>query len=327
VPAVNATSVVSSNGGFAAAGFRTCAALRRMTVVVTPNSSAISRSQRRRRRAGLREDDVAARHRHRVPGPGIHRPQQRDPHGRENTEVQLLVTGAAGYLGSELRRQRPDVLATFHDTLDVNDGEAVMRCFIKHGPDVVVHTAYRMGDAETNVRGAHNVALAAHRVGARLLHLSTDLVFDGEHGAPYSEDDEPRPVMEYGQQKLEAEQLVRRAHPQALIVRTSLLVGPPDGAQEALARRDDVTFFEDEIRSPLQVRDLASALLELAELDLGGILHVAGPEAISRAELAERLRGGPVRSGPGPRTGRARNVALDSSRATGLLKTRIGRSA
>jgi dTDP-4-dehydrorhamnose reductase len=122
--------------------------------------------------------------------------------------------------------------------------------------------------------------------------------------------------MEYGQQKLEAEQLVRRAHPEALIVRTSLLLGPPDGPQEALARRDDVEFHSDEIRSPIAVRELAAALLRLVEQQ--GILHVAGPEAISRAALAERLRGGPVRSRPTP-PGRARNVALDSSRARALL--------
>src|SRR3569833_3269608 len=167
----------------------------------------------------------------------------------------LLFTGGAGFLGSELRRQAPDALATFHDTLDVNDVDAVMRCFLKQGPRVVIHTAYKMGDAETNVRGAHNVALAAHRAGARLIHLSTDLVFDGEHGAPYTEDDEPKPEKKNNQQKLDAEQLVRRMHPDALIVRTSLLTGPPDGAQEALAGRADVTFFDDEIRSPLRVAD------------------------------------------------------------------------
>ena len=202
--------------------------------------------------------------------------------------------------------------------LDVRDVDATMRCFLKHGPDVVIHTAYLMGNADTIVRGSHNVALAAHRAGARLIHLSTDLVFDGEHGAPYTEDDEPRPVMEYGQQKLEAEQLVRRLHPDALIVRTSLLYGPPDGPQEALARRDDVVFHTDEIRTPIPVRELAAALLRL--IHQSGILHVAGPEALSRLELAARLRGGPVPGAPTP-PGRARNVALDSARARALLSS------
>jgi len=239
--------------------------------------------------------------------------------------MKLLITGGAGYLGRELRRQAPDALPTWHRTpvpdgvrLDVRDADATMRCFLKHGPDVVIHTAYVLGDADTTVRGSHNVALAAHRAGARLVHLSTDLVFDGEHGAPYTEDDEPRPVMEYGQQKLEAEQLVRRLKPEALIVRTSLLYGPPDGPQEALARRDDAAFHTDEIRTPIRVRDLAAALLRLT--DASGILHIAGPEALSRHDFAARLRGGPVKGRPTP-PGRARNVALDSSRACALLSS------
>ena len=92
-------------------------------------------------------------------------------------------------------------------------------------------------DAPTIVQGSAAVAAAAHRSGARLVHLSTDLVFDGEQGAPYEEDADPRPVSAYGAAKLEAERIVARAHPEALLVRTSLLYGTP-GRQEALALTD-----------------------------------------------------------------------------------------
>jgi dTDP-4-dehydrorhamnose reductase len=260
--------------------------------------------------------------------------------------MKLLVTGAAGYLGSEVCRRAlelgHDVVAAGLDTeppygravrLDVRDEDATGDVFMSHGPEVVVHTAYRLNGPEmelTIVRGSRSVARSARRCGARLIHLSTDLVFDGEDGAPYGEGAELRPVSPYGAAKARAEELVAFEAPEALLVRTSVLYGKAErGPQETLAF-SDIDFYTDEIRCPTVVSELASALLELAaRTGVSGPLHVAAPEAVSRYEFARLLRAAngldpeTVRGAPSPGAGRARNVALDSSRAAGLLSTRL----
>jgi dTDP-4-dehydrorhamnose reductase len=247
----------------------------------------------------------------------------------------LFVTGLGGYLGGELGRRAPRVGwevegVTGHAQLDVRDADAVRAAVAAARPEVVVHTAYRMDDAGVNVDGTWAVAGAAAAVGARLVHLSTDVVF-GDGARPLREDDPPGPVTAYGESKLEAE---RACPPDALIVRTSLLYGgehpsPHEvAAIEAADGARDMTFFTDEVRCPIAVGDLAEALLELAAMDISGLLHVAGADAVDRLQFArlvaahhgrdpDALRGGT--GGPG----RPKRLALDCSRARALLRTRV----
>jgi dTDP-4-dehydrorhamnose reductase len=266
----------------------------------------------------------------------------------------LLVTGGTGYLGTELlHRAAGRRLAATHLAsepqgateaewlrLDVRDGAAVRAAFGRLIPAAVIHTAYRQegeGARATNVGGAEAVAGAAAAVGARLVHVSTDVLFDGSKRGAYTEDDPPSPIVDYGRTKAEAERAVLAAHPDALVVRTSLIYGGRAPSRherlacEAARGRSDVTFFQDELRSPVVVAELADALLELIDRAERGILHVAGPDTVSRYELAVLLAQAHGLSGERIRRGRLAasglerpaNCALDSSRARALLTTRL----
>ena len=244
--------------------------------------------------------------------------------------MRLWVTGATGYLGVALvAAAREQGLDVDTERVEVRDEEAVHAHVRRLRPDAVVHTAYRQDPAEAwsvNVDGSEHVARAVAGAGARLVHLSTDVVFGGRKGAPYLEADPTDPVTDYGRTKAEAERRVAAAHPAALVVRTSLIVGGPDGPEskhEESARSGDGTWYVNEIRSPVQVDDLVAALLELLrDHDVAGPLHVAGADGVSRAELAELIRGAPVRSEPAPES-RPLDCSLDSSRAQALLRTRL----
>jgi dTDP-4-dehydrorhamnose reductase len=252
--------------------------------------------------------------------------------------VRLFVTGGGGLLGRHLGRRAAgehEVVAPTSAELDVRDGEAVLRAVREVRPDAVIHLAYRRDDRPTNVDGSSNVAGAAADVGARLVHLSTDVVF-GDHATPRVESDLPDPVHDYGRAKAAAESEVLSAAPAAVVVRTSLLYGDRDLAQiqrdvvEAVEGRSAMRFFTDEVRCPVHAGDVAAALLRLAG-DLAAVhgpLHVGGPDALSRAELARRFArhlGLDERSVPtasavelGADRSRPLRVVLDSTRATSL---------
>jgi dTDP-4-dehydrorhamnose reductase len=240
--------------------------------------------------------------------------------------VTLLVLGGSGYLGRELLRRGADAIGISSADVDIRDEAAVAALVQQLRPHAAINTAYRRDDRATTFDGAVFVARAAAATGARLVHVSTDLVFDGEKGSPYVEEDTPAPLSDYGRAKADAESAVLEACPDAAIVRTSLLYGGPEpGPQERLAADPSAAFFTDEVRCPIQVGDLADALLELAAMDYAGLLHVAGADRVSRHELAGLLTGGPVvaASLADASEVRPRDCSLAIERARALLGTRL----
>lgn len=247
----------------------------------------------------------------------------------------LLVTGGCGYLGSEVLRRAPargwTTRATWFERLppdggrwtrvDVRSPGAVREAM--RDVDAVIHTVYRQGEGEWEVNADGSGVVAEAARGRRLVHLSTDLVFDGARGR-YREEDDPAPVNSYGRSKAEAERRVAAAHPDVSIVRTSLLYGSHQpGPQERLAR-ENRRFFVDEFRSPVHVGDLAEALLDLVELDHSGVVHMGGADDVSRFDFAVLLGADPATLEAARTTPeRAPNVTLDSSRAAALVPTRL----
>jgi dTDP-4-dehydrorhamnose reductase len=223
--------------------------------------------------------------------------------------VKLLVTGAGGMLGQDVVRageaDGDEVVALAHGDLDITDERAVAAALSDEHVDAVVNCAAWTdvdgaesdpdGADAVNALGAGNVAQAAAHVGARLVHVSTDYVFDGDRSADepaYVESDAPGPRSVYGASKLAGEEAVTAAGGSHAIVRASWLFGV--GGRNFVAtmlglgeERDEVTVVDDQIGCPTATAHLAPALLALArDADAQGIFHVAGAGRCSWHELA-----------------------------------------
>jgi dTDP-4-dehydrorhamnose reductase len=264
--------------------------------------------------------------------------------------MDLLVIGGTGLLGRRITRQAQlaghSVVASFHASvppatdidwrkLDIRRRDDVTALALSVRPDAIINAAYRKSDWETTADGAAHVALAAVAAGARLVHVSSDAVFSGT--APsYDETRQPDPVTPYGAAKAAAETAVKGIIPAAIIARTSLIIGdgdsPPERLVHALASGAAAgVLFTDEVRCPVHVIDLASALLELAATPHAGVCHVAGGDAISRYELGlliaarDGLDPAALPSGLRAATGTpgALDVRVDSTETQARLTTRI----
>jgi dTDP-4-dehydrorhamnose reductase len=244
--------------------------------------------------------------------------------------MRLFVTGLGGYLGRAIAAIEPEAggIAGRH-SVDIRDAAAVGAALDAARPEAVIHTAYVQDGPEArsiNVDGSAVVARASRERGLRLVHVSTDVVFSGQLGRPLREDDPVDPVTDYGRTKADAESAVLAEYPDAVIVRTSLIYGGAEPSRHELVALDPaMTFYEDEIRSPVAAPDLAAALLELAaRREISGPLHVAGSDAVSRLEFARLVAPDPaaVKGAPRP-AGRPGDLRLDCSKARALLTTRL----
>jgi dTDP-4-dehydrorhamnose reductase len=220
--------------------------------------------------------------------------------------VHLLITGAGGMLGGAVAAAAVAlghrVTALARADLDVADAERVEHAVEGLMPDAIVHCAAwtdvdgaeaREADAfAVNAGGAGNVARAAAAAGSRIVHVSTDYVFDGSKRTPWLESDPTAPLSAYGRSKLAGEEQVAAATPEHAIVRAAWLFGAggPNFVDTILRlgeERDEIDVVTDQVGHPTWTGHLAGALVELAERrgDVG-VFHAAGDGSCSWNELA-----------------------------------------
>jgi dTDP-4-dehydrorhamnose reductase len=224
--------------------------------------------------------------------------------------MKAIVLGASGLLGKALMREwtRDEVVGLSSRDVDIRDADQVQRMLEKGRPDwIVLAAAYtNVDDCEShpdlalavNRDGAVNVAQAAKRIGAKLLFISSDYVFDGKKTSPYEVGDARNPQSVYGRSKAEAEVRLLTVLPECCIVRTSWLFGTggkcfPDTILKLAASRPALDVVDDQRGCPTYSVDLSRAIIGLCRNHASGIVHVTNAGDCSWFEFArEIVKGG-----------------------------------
>jgi dTDP-4-dehydrorhamnose reductase len=222
--------------------------------------------------------------------------------------LRIIVIGADGQLGSDLMRalDSRETIGLLHSDIEVSDAESVERAINKYKPYLVINTAafHNVPQCEkddlksfmVNALGPKYLAISCRKYNCRLLHISTDYVFDGRKGAPYVENDPPAPLNVYGISKLMGEYYIKSIMDKYFIVRTSGLYGIHrckakggnfiDTMLRLAKEKDEIKVVSDEILTPTYTLDLAQQIKELINTDYFGLYHITNEGCCSWFEFA-----------------------------------------
>lgn len=228
--------------------------------------------------------------------------------------MKILIIGAQGMLGRDLVTRLPtlsdpsfsriEVIAANHGHVDITHGPNTTKFISQIMPDIIVNcAAFTNVDAcETqisesfavNATGIKNVALAGKETGAKVIHISTDYVFDGTRNGPYSETDKPNPISVYGKSKLEGEREIQEISDNYAIIRTAWLYGPNKKNFVTTIlnlgrQKHTVSVVTDQCGCPTYTADLSYAIWKIISLDLRGLYHVTNDGTCSRYEWARKI--------------------------------------
>ena len=228
--------------------------------------------------------------------------------------MKVAVIGANGQLGSDVvaafQKQGDCVVPLTHAEIELANSESVSSSLAGIQPDLVVNTA-AMHNVDTceqqperafavNGLGCRNLAIKAREIGAVLMHVSTDYVFDGGKRSPYVEDDAPRPLSVYGNTKLSGEYFVRATAEKHFVLRTSAIYGTsPCRAKGGLnfielmlklaTERGKVKVVNDEVVSPTSTDEIAKQMVVLSRTDAYGLYHATAESSCSWYEFARQI--------------------------------------
>ncbi|MFQ6031879.1 MAG: dTDP-4-dehydrorhamnose reductase [Candidatus Zixiibacteriota bacterium] len=234
----------------------------------------------------------------------------------------VLITGSNGLLGQKLVKDfsphykiiacdlSPESYLPLsnlsYESLDITNPRQLGFQISFYHPEVIINAAaYTDVDGceihkdkawATNVGGVKNLVDSCRKQKIKLIHLSTDYIFNGEEG-PYTEEDPPAPVNFYGETKLQSEKLIKESGIDFLIIRTNVLYGFGKNVKrnfllwllDKLSKNEKIKIVTDQFNNPTLVDNLSSCILEMVKKDLSGIYHIAGSEYLSRYDFAIKV--------------------------------------